>query len=241
MRITQIMAYYDNPTMLKRQLENIASYSQELKDRLELIIVDDCSPRWPATIEVDAGIPIQLFRTKVDIPWNQDFCRNLGAMKAKTDWLLLTDIDHLVPEDTMANLFRKKDFKLNFAYKFERVSAPEMQPYKPHPNSWFMTRNFYWIVGGYDERFAGYYGTDGDFRDRINLYTDIIQLPFPLIRVGRETIPDASTTTLVRKKPEDGVAIQRIKGERGSIHVAPIIMNSPWEEILSPDKEPELL
>ncbi len=241
MRITQIMAYYDNPTMLKRQLENIASYSQELKDKLELIVVDDCSPRWPATIEVDCGIPVQLFRTLVDIPWNQDFCRNLGAMKATTNWLLLTDIDHLVPETTIDGLFKKKDLKLNLVYKFDRVSAPDMQPYKPHPNSWFMTRDMYWNVGGYDERFAGYYGTDGDFRDRINVYTDIIQLPLPLIRVGREVIPDASTTTLERKKPEDGQAIQRIKGERGNIHVAPVIMSFPWEEISSPEKEPEFL
>ncbi len=241
MRITQIMSYYDNPTMLKRQLENIASYDPELKEKLELIIIDDCSPRWPATIEVDPGVPVRLFRTLVDIRWNQDFCRNLGAMNAKTDWLLLTDIDHLVPEDTMAGLFKMKDLKRQVAYKFDRVSAPDMQPYKPHPNSWLMTRDFYWVVGGYDERFAGYYGTDGDFRDRINLHTNIVQLPLPIIRVGREVIPDASTTTLERKTPEDGAAIQRIKEQRGSINVAPVVMSFPWEEILSPEKEPELL
>lgn len=235
------MAYYDNPTMLKRQLENIASYSRELKENMELIIIDDCSPLWPAQFELEPGIRMHLYRTCVDIPWNQDFCRNLGAMKAKTDWLLLTDIDHLVPESTMQALFKKNDLKKSLVYKFDRISAPDMQPYKPHPNSWLMTREMYWHIGGYDERFAGHYGTDGDFRDRINVYTDIIQLPFPIIRVGREVIPDASTTTLQRKKPEDGVAIQRIKGERGSIHVAPVIMSFEWEEISSPNMEPEIL
>lgn len=235
MRLTLIMAYYDNPTMLKKQLENIAGYSRDIKDRLELIVIDDCSPRWPATFEIDPGIPMQLYRTSFDIAWNQDFCRNLGAYKARTDWLLLTDIDHLVPESTMHSIFNHNDIKPCIVYKFSRINV-DLQPYKPHPNSWLMTREFYTgTLHGYDERFAGYYGTDGDFRDRINKFTNIEQLPYPLIRVGRETIPDASTTTLERKKPEDGQAIARIKKDRG-LNSVPLILSYAFEEIFYEDK-----
>jgi hypothetical protein len=242
MRITQIMAYYDNPTMLKLQLENIAAYPKEIKDRLELIIIDDASPRWPAHFELNPGIPMKLYRTKIDIPWNQDFCRNLGAYQANTDWLLLTDMDHLVPLNTMQAIIEKMEreiLKLHVAYRFDRVSAPDMQPYKLHPNSWLIAREFYCLIGGYDERFAGYYGTDGDFRDRINKFTIIEQIPYPLIRVGRETVADASTTTYQRKKPEDGIAITRIKKERGN--QPPKILTFEWEEVYKTDQLEEPL
>lgn len=223
------MAYYDNPTMLDIQLKNMAGYCQEIKDHLELIIVDDCSPRWPAKIR-DIGFPVSLYRTKVDVAWNQDFCRNLGAYHAQGEWLFLTDIDHIIPESTIKYLLEPKTkLKLGVAYRFARRSAPLMMPYKLHPNSWLMSKAFYWQMGGYDERFAGYYGTDGDFRDRINKHTEIIDLPCHIVRIGRETIPDASTTTLVRKSKESGEAIQRIKRERGD--AGPRVLTFDWERV----------
>jgi hypothetical protein len=100
------------------------------------------------------------------------------------------------------------------AYKFARVSAPDMSPYKPHPNSWLMLRSLYDKIGGYDERFAGYYGTDADFRDRLAAIAEIKQVKEALIRYPRTLIHDASTTTYLRKQPEDRDAIARIKRER---------------------------
>jgi len=233
MHITLIMAYYDNPKMLKQQLDNIAAYSEEIRNSLEIIIVDDCSPRWPAREVISnhsrEGIKVRLFRTKVDVPWNQDFCRNLGVSQAKTPWILLTDIDHLVPESTMHELV-SNEYKPYVVYKFSRISAPEYMLYKPHPNSWFMSREFYETMGGYDERFAGWYGTDGDFRDRITRLTYIELLPWPLIRVPREVIADASTTTLIRKSPENGAMIAKIKNEREKDY-KPKTLSFPWEEV----------
>lgn len=226
------MAYYDNPTMLKRQLENIASYSQEIKDNLELIVIDDCSPTCPARIEVSPGIPVKLFRMKENIAWNQDACRNIGAYQSNTPWLLLTDIDHLIPEKTMLKLVRGK-YREMLAYRFSRVSAPEMQPYKFHPNTWFISMFLYRFIGGYDESYAGYYGTDGDFRSRLEHYTAIQQLPEIIIRVPREVIPDASTTSLVRKSPESAEGISRIKKERGEQWLYPKILSFECEEVIA--------
>lgn len=236
-KITLIMAYYDNPTMLLRQLENIETYDTEIKQNLELVVIDDCSPNSPAWIQLYPGIPVRLYRTLIDVPWNQDFCRNLGAMVAKNEWLLLTDIDHLIPESTMRSIMQER-LKKSVVYRFARVSAPLCMPYKLHPNTWLMTREFYWHIGGYDERFAGHYGTDGDFRDRINKYTNIIDLPYSIIRVGRECIPDASTTSLVRKKPEDGIAINRIKIERGNADT--LTMSFPYEIIYDTEASDEI-
>ncbi len=236
-KVSLIMAYYDNPGMLKKQCENIASYSEDVRRNLELIIIDDCSPRWPAWIEINPGVPVRIFRTKVDVPWNQDFCRNLGSYMARNEWLFLTDIDHLIPDDTMENVMKHMNLKKMVAYRFTRVSAPLMQPYKLHPNTWFMTREFYCYIGGYDERFAGNYGTDGDFRDRITSHSPIENLPWPIIRVGREVIPDASTTTLQRKLPEHGQEIARLKRERGNAE--PILLSFAWEEVYNSEGIPD--
>jgi hypothetical protein len=78
-----------------------------------------------------------------------------------------------------------------------------------------MTGKMFDRIGGYDERFCGLYGTDGRFlRDVERVAGAIVQLPEVLVRVPREVIPDASTTTLVRKKPEDKERMREIAETR---------------------------
>lgn len=236
-KITLIMAYYENPGMLEKQQEIIGAYPKEILENLDWIIIDDCSPEHPAS-EVFKKIPeindMRLYRTEVDVPWNQDFCRNLGASEANTGWLFLTDIDHLVPLETMRILMTEDSgfIKVSESYRFTRRDYPGNERYKIHPNSWFMTKELYEKIGGYDERFAGYYGTDGDFRDRLKKIAKIRTFDFvDIIRVGREHIPDASTTTYQRKKPEDGVAIRKIKAARCA-NAKPHNLTFRWERLI---------
>lgn len=212
--ITVVMAYYENPTMLKRHYAAFAAMSEPVRERVCLIVVDDGSPEHPAQPE-DCGIAFELYRMGVDIRWNQDACRNLGVDRACGGWILLTDIDHMIPESTLRGIMRA-ELNPNVVYKFARVSEPDMFPYKPHPNSWLMTKAMYDKIGGYDERFAGLYGTDGDFRDRTQAKAYIDTLPWPLVRVPREVTPDASTTTYLRKQEIDAEGIPRVKMERAA-------------------------
>lgn len=214
---TLVMAYYENPDMLREQYRVLAALPDKLRDLLHVVIVDDGSPRSPAFVEDLRGIGLQLYRMKKDVRWNQDACRNIGVRHAETGWVLLTDIDHIVPEKTWDTVL-SRDWDPQLAYYFARVSAPDLQPYKVHPNTWYMTRQKFDEIGGYDERFAGYYGTDSDFRDR--LLKAVVKTPMikeNIIRVPRTQIADASTTTYLRKQPEDREAIHRIKEERAQI------------------------
>jgi len=208
--VTICLAYYENAGMFKRQCEGIRIAPQAMKDHVSLNVVDDGSPDNPAKPpDTPLGIKsFRLFRMEVDVPWNQDACRNLAVDQADDGWLLLTDMDHLVPIQTLRHVVFG-DLDDGMVYQFTRVSEPEMQPYKPHPNSWLMTKSTYLKTGGYDERFAwvsyeqgwkdGIYGTDGRFRKQVEAVAKIKPFKAPLIRVPREVTPDASTTRYERR------------------------------------------
>lgn len=219
MKFTIVMAYYENPTMLREQLSRIRALPADLREDLELVVVDDGSPNHPAVHE-NAGVPFQIYRIGVDVRWNQDAARNIGVRHARTEFVLMTDIDHIVPEGTLRRIVESDEWQRDRAYSFGRATLSSMNPdvlvpYKPHPNTWFLAKKLFDRVGGYDERFAGYYGTDGDFKVRLlQKASKWVQLPDVIYRVPRETIPDASTTSYTRKEPFDRPTVYKIIGER---------------------------
>lgn len=210
------MAYFDNPQMLARHYEQFRQMPHEVSKRMAVIIVDDGSPDYPAWGEY-IGMKLSVYRVGVNVRWNQDACRNIGVHHAETQWVLLTDMDHMLPVKTAEYLVNNK-FDGRMAYKFTRVSEPDMSFYKSHPNSWFLTKALYDKVGGYDERFAGFYGTDFDIRDRLAAQARILCFDEKhLIRVPREITPDAATPKeFGRKSDSDGINIKRIKAERAA-------------------------
>lgn len=235
---TLVMAYYENAGMLRAQFEYLAELPESIRRALHVVVVDDGSPTSPA---LDAWVsrpppPLgsaALWRMGVDVRWNQDACRNIGVREAPTNWVLLTDMDHMVPRGTWERLMgRKLDKKA--VYRFGRISVPNMEPYKPHPNSWAMTRKRYWAIGGYDEALAGNYGTDGDFLTRARAVAgELTELPEVLVRYPRDVIPDASTTTLERKSLEDKRRVlDIIKARKANPGWKPAHFTFPCERVL---------
>jgi hypothetical protein len=131
-QVTIVLAYYLNAGMLQRQYEELRALPEPLREQLALIVVDDGSPRDPAT-PAEIGMPMKIFRMRKDVRWNQDACRNIGVHHAETRWLLLTDMDHIPPIETLQTLVYGS-FDQAAVYRFSRVSAPDLAPYKPHPN-----------------------------------------------------------------------------------------------------------
>jgi hypothetical protein len=130
--------------------------------------------------------------------------------QTEDDWILLTDMDHLPPEETIAAAMKAK-LSPNKFYTLLRVSAPDHSNYKPHPNSYLLHQSTYFVVGGYDERWAGVYGTDGAFRTRLNNMALHEVFPYSLVRYPREVVADASTTQYERRSEENS----RLKDQRG--------------------------
>lgn len=240
---TLVMPYYENPGMLEFHYNYLRALPANMRELISLVIVDDGSPNNPAKPPEGndlGGINFQLYRVDVDTRWGQHAARNIGMNHIETNWALMTDIDHVVPEATWKELlFRKWD--LEFVLMFQRVTWPELTPYKHHPNSFFQTLRSFHAAGGYDERFLGYYGTDSDYRHRLGATVmdktpvTIKEGKVTLWRVPRTAIPDASTTTYLRKQEDDRTIPKQIKAKRGKAR--PITMTQPYHRVWPPHPE----
>lgn len=236
-------------------------WSAEVKRDVEIVIVDDGSPDDTAADALASmwngdrtGLPsISLYRVTEDRPWHQHGARNLGANVARGCWLLMTDIDHVTPASTVTEILRLlPSLGKREALTFGRVDAPATLTWradhwpefdrtrrddgslKPHVNSFCLRRSHYWRLGGYDEDYTGIYGCDQEFRTRLWKASAERHLhDFPLIRVGREVIPDASTRGVDRKAPQRSMlkkavlARKRLEGRAGKTTV----LNFPWERV----------
>jgi glycosyltransferase involved in cell wall biosynthesis len=231
--------------MLAEQQAVWAAYPADLKAQLHVIIVDDGSPKesrpgHKAILETGLASD-RLYRMLKDVRWNWLACRNLGVDQAETEWVLLTDIDHVLPEETLHRLVHG-DLSADRVYRLSRADAPhpwpyqlrECKAYKIHPNTWLMTRAMYDRIGGYDERLSGCYGTDGEFRDRVHEQArSVVTLPHVLIRYPREIIADASTTVFTRKNdPINDDDLIRRREQRARVKGwRPLRLTFPWERV----------
>lgn len=249
-----VVPFYRNPRILARQyLVWALEWPAALKEQVEIIIVDDGSPEPAVNVArlYHGELPaLSIYRVLEDRPWNQHSARNIGCHEARGEWLLLTDVDHVIPSDTLKTAIGFDD--PGCGYTFARRDAPTGEPWtsdhwstmthtlnrlgerKPHVNSMALTREAYWRVGGYDETYSGVYGTDSLFRRRLWSALRHEECPMPLIRVDRSVIPDASTTTLPRQEGrEPGIRerIAREKAARGEANVVKVLQ-SPYERVL---------
>lgn len=244
--LTLVMPYYEDADMLGIQYAEWASWADEVKDRVEVALVDDGSPSRPATsVERPDGLPtLRIYRIGIDRAWNQHGARNLGAEMARAPWLLLTDCDHVISGSHAAELVRRIEagaLAADAAYTLARVEADTGEPTKgrtgepkPHPNSFVMTRRLYNEIGGYDEDYCGVYGTDRLFRRRLEKKASVGHLADIVLRRYSEDMFGLARHTLPRKegrKPRAKEMVAEQKRRRGELGVIKRLQ-FPWARVL---------
>ena len=156
--LTYVVNCYFNKTdsgSLDELLRQYAGYSADVLDRVLFVIVDDGSPM-PAVIAEDLDLNVLLLRVSVDIAWNLAGARNLGVAMARSDKVLMTDLDYVFPESTLRALVeRPSPGKTMFRI---HLQAPDGTPIKRHCNTFFCSRGRFLRFYGYDEEFCGHYG-----------------------------------------------------------------------------------
>jgi hypothetical protein len=224
--VTFVYPYYDNPLFFATQVARWRAYPPNLCAHVSAIVVDDGSSM-PAALPPAPPFPIRLFRIAVDVPWNWLAARNIGAHHAPDGWLLLTDMDHVVPAETLRSLvWGQHDPAVVYAFSRREHTGAAIAP---HSASFFLTRRLFWTIGGYDETLSGHYGTDGEFRRRVREYAPIQVLSDALVR--HEYVGDSSTSRYRRKDPQDAVAVKRLIAARGA-GWRPKVLSFPYVEVL---------
>lgn len=206
----------------------------------DIVIVDDCSKEDPIenhllTINSFGFNSVKVFKILDDIPWNQNGARNLAFTHIDHSWCLSTDIDHLLTKDVADRLVNMKlsDDTLSY-YRPHRKLFKGNEDYKKHPNSYIIHSDLYWKVGGMDESFCGWYGSDSTFRRRLERFGNELEVPKDvyLTLYGRDDITDASTTQYGRKDSSFHSSNNPELRERRKKLVEPIKpINFKWERL----------
>lgn len=152
--ITHFYCNQDNVNSVFDLLNRYASLPLPVREAVEFIIVDDGSP-FQYDIE-HYDLNITWLKITSDIAWNQGGARNLGAVYAKSDKIIMTDLDHELPAETFAWLIKARPPGRNF-YKLYRINE-KAEIYKGHSNLFFMSRARFLRHFGYDEEYSGHYG-----------------------------------------------------------------------------------
>jgi len=154
--------YFDqkSPKTLIDLLDKYTEYDSELLDQIQFVIVDDCSPLQFDLPDYDLNIT--WLRITDDIQWNQGGARNLGAVYAKSDKILISDLDLEFPEYTLRKMVEMRNPGRNF-YKIYRKDKESGSIRNGHPNTFFMSRGRFMRLYGYDEEYSGGYGAE-DYR-----------------------------------------------------------------------------
>ncbi|MDN0081259.1 glycosyltransferase family A protein [Crenobacter sp. SG2305] len=158
-RLSYVTYFYINqksPDTVYQLLEHYSKYPPELLDQIQFVLVDDGSP-----LEYeprDYGLNITWVKVDEDIPWNMAGARNLGFLYAKSENVILTDVDHAFPVEVLQELVKKRPVGKQI-YRFWRRDDKGAY-YGAHPNVFLLARSRFFRFFGYDEEFAGAYGAD---------------------------------------------------------------------------------
>lgn len=155
--LTYVLVCYLNQsdtTSLVALLRSYAGYAPDVLDRIQFILVDDGSPL-RFEIPEDIDINLLLLRITVDIPWNEAGARNLALTYARSDKVLMSDLDYILPESSLRRLLRHRNpghtvFNLWALVPDERTWMKS--------SFFFLSRARYLRFYGYDEELSGHYG-----------------------------------------------------------------------------------
>jgi hypothetical protein len=246
--LTLVLSYYRQPQMLSRHLEEWNKY----EGTLPIILVDDGSPE-PALpiIEKLASAAtlkaLQVYRTGIDRPWCREFARNLGAKNASTPWLLIADLDHLFPVESL-RVLRGISLPSKTWFRFRRIRIGKADETRKkdkippdcergeiheHVDSYLCKAKHYWNAGGYNEAFCGVLGGGNEFLRRFQAMYQSATVPGDVFLhvYTRSVINDASDLHCSRDtKPGKDLWRSMVKAGGGGPPTKHLTL--PWSRVL---------
>lgn len=204
---TLVYPYFNNPDMLRVQVDNWNKFGADLTKKITAIVVDDCSDYPPVSILRQCKADTVLLRFREPGLWTMHEARNLGAFFSGSQWpsrwLFMSDIDLLICDRSLHRLLNRNLCKANY-YTFNRILAGSREPVNYHANSYLVASEVYERLNGYDVDLCGLYG-GGYGGDRVFVHqleqivsrihlTDIELIAFGRVHDVPALIADADTT-----------------------------------------------
>ena len=182
MKLSIVISVLNSQEVFRRQL--LWFQRMDLPDGIEFIFLDDGSD-----IPLhDAGIKLKnltIHPTNDKREWTVELARNLGAKMAKGEYLLMTDLDYIIPKASIMAVYDLKEDKMRFKREFGvldengelKLDFDTLRSYgllesrirergrrmPPHPNNFVMRKTTFFKLGGYREDRVGVpYPNGGD-------------------------------------------------------------------------------
>lgn len=164
MKCSIIIAVLDSHEIFRRQMLH---FDRMLPEGFEVLIIDDGSDE-PLKYDAPVRFPLRLFYTNDKRPWTQDKARNLGAAAARGNYLLMTDIDHILTSEAIEEVGQFRGDMLKFSRRTAQLDEQGViynigATKPPHVNTFAVSKETFERLGGYRETFAEY-GTDREIR-----------------------------------------------------------------------------
>ena len=170
MKVSVVISVYQSHGATARQARHFARMA--LPDDVEFIFVDDGSD--PPHRAEDYDLPnLQVLHTGNDLAWTQGLGRNLGAERARGEYLLMTDMDHILSREAIEAMRAFDGPYMNFPRYFGVLledgtltqDAGALREYglaprrfarggrklyaSVHQNTFAIRRELFWELGGY--------------------------------------------------------------------------------------------
>jgi predicted glycosyltransferase involved in capsule biosynthesis len=160
MHLSLITHYYNNTQKVGELIDHLSSFSEDLRKRFELLLIDDNSEELAQFNS--PRLNLKHYRIESPINWNQAGSRNLGVMMSTNPWLLLFDVDQFLIENAFSGLLNSlHNLETSTIYYFKVdnfIDSNLNQPLTVHPNSFLAQSQRFKEWAMYDEDFAGNYG-----------------------------------------------------------------------------------
>jgi len=184
MRLSIITPVLNSREIVRRHL--LHYQKMDLPDSVEIIYVDDGSD--PPISTVEHGLKnFRIIETHDTRPWTWALARNRGAQEARGEYLLMADIDYIIPLEAIIDSLKLTEDRMNFRREFGIIdingvasqNLEEVLKYgllksrlpnrglkvSAHTNSFVMRKDTFFQLGGYRTDCIGRPYPQGEDRD----------------------------------------------------------------------------
>jgi len=187
MRLSIVVAVLNSHEIVRRQILHYEK--MDIPDGVEILFIDDGSDP-PITSDTKLK-NFFIYQTNDFRPWTVELARNFGIKKARGEYILITDMDYIIPRETILDALTLKEDKSSIRRELgvldengdftqdldvlrkwgvEEARLRRKGAYlPPHPNNFIMRKSVFDVVGYFDEsRVDRPYpiGADAEFKRR---------------------------------------------------------------------------